>query len=114
MTLMDDLSLVFGALSDPTRRAILARLAEGEATVADLARPFSISLPAISRHVKVLETAGLIKQRVAAQTRPCRVEGEALKRAAEYVEMFRPFWDERFDRLANYLEHIQSQDQEHE
>jgi DNA-binding transcriptional ArsR family regulator len=111
---MDELSLVFGALADPTRRAILARLAQGEATVAELARPFSISLPAVSKHLKVLEAAGLLKQRVVAQTRPCRVEGEPLKRAAEYVEMFRPFWDERFDSLAVYLEQLQTQDQEHE
>lgn len=111
---MDELSLVFGALADPTRRAILARLIQGEATVAELAKPFSISLPAVSKHLKVLETAGLLKQRVVAQTRPCRVEGEPLKRAAEYVEMFRPFWDERFDRLADYLEQIKAQDQEHE
>ncbi|HLK14768.1 MAG TPA: metalloregulator ArsR/SmtB family transcription factor [Fimbriimonadaceae bacterium] len=111
---MDQLSLVFGALSDPTRRAILARLAQGETTVAELAKPFSISLPAISKHLKVLEAAGLLKQRVVAQTRPCRVEGEPLKRAAEYVEAFRPFWDERFDRLAGYLEHLRSEDQAHE
>ena len=111
---MDQLSLVFGALSDPTRRAILARLIQGEATVAELARPFSISLPAVSKHLKVLEGAGLLKQRVVAQTRPCRVEGEALKRAAEFVEMFRPFWEERFDRLAGYLEQLTAQDQEHE
>ena len=108
---MDELSLVFGALSDPTRRAILARLTQGEATVAELAKPFSISLPAVSKHLKVLEAAGLLKQRVVAQTRPCRVEGEPLKRAADYVEMFRPFWEDRFDRLANYLEELKAQDQ---
>jgi len=110
---MDELSLVFGALSDPTRRAILARLTQGEATVAELAKPFSISLPAVSKHLKVLEEAGLLKQRVVAQTRPCRVDGEPLKRAAEYVEMFRPFWDERFDSLAGYLEQLKGQDQQH-
>src|SRR5271154_260277 len=110
---MDELSLVFGALADPTRRAILARLTQGETTVAELARPFSISLPAVSKHLRVLEEAGLLKQRVVAQTRPCRVEGEPLKRAAEYVEMFRPFWDERFDRLAGYLKQLKLQDQEH-
>lgn len=109
---MDELSLVFGALSDPTRRAILSRLTEGEATVAELARPFSISLPAVSKHLRVLEEAGLLKQRVAAQTRPCRVEGEPLKRAAEYVEMFRPFWEERFDRLAGYLGQLREQEHE--
>lgn len=110
---MDELSLVFGALADPTRRAILARLTEGEATVAELARPFSISLPAVSKHLKVLEAAGLLKQRVVAQTRPCRVEGDPLKRAAAYVDMFRPFWEERLDGLAGYLEKIQAQDQEY-
>jgi DNA-binding transcriptional ArsR family regulator len=111
---MDELSLIFGALADPTRRAILARLTRGEATVAELARPFSISLPAVSKHLKVLEAAGLLKQRVVAQTRPCRVEGEPLKRAADYVELFRPFWEDRFDRLAGYLEELKGQDQEHE
>ena len=111
---MDELSLVFSALSDPTRRAILGRLTQGEATVAELARPFSISLPAVSKHLKVLEQAGLLKQRVVAQTRPCRVEGEPLKRAAEYVEMFRPFWEDRFDQLAGYLDQLQAKDQEHE
>jgi DNA-binding transcriptional ArsR family regulator len=111
---MDKLSLVFGALADPTRRAILARLTEGEATVAELARPFSISLPAVSKHLKVLEAAGLLKQRVVAQTRPCRVDAEPLKRVAEYVEAFRPFWDDRFDRLTGYLEQLKAQDQEHE
>lgn len=111
---MDDLSLVFGALADPTRRAILTRLAQGEATVAELAKPFSISLPAVSKHLKVLENAGLLKQRVVAQTRPCRVDGEPLKRAAAYVDLFRPFWDDRFDKLANYLEDLKAQDQEHE
>src|SRR5208282_5631005 len=108
---MDELSLVFGALSDPTRRAILAHLAQGEATVAELAKPFSISLPAVSKHLKVLEAAGLLKQRVVAQTRPCRVEGEPLKRVADYVENFRPFWEARFDRLAGYLEELKGQDQ---
>src|SRR5271154_6195066 len=111
---MDELSLVFGALSDPTRRAILARLAQGETTVSELAKPFSISLPAVSKHLKVLESAGLLKQRVVAQTRPCRVEGEALKRAAAYVEVFRPIWEDRFDRLAGYLEELKGQNQEHE
>src|SRR5580658_1807409 len=111
---MDELSIVFGALADPTRRAILARLTQGEATVAELARPFSISLPAVSKHLKVLEAAGLLKQRVVAQTRPCRVEGEPLKRAADYVEIFRPFWEDRFDRLAGYLEQLQAQDQKNE
>ena len=111
---MDELSLVFGALSDPTRRAILARLMQGETTVAELAKPFSISLPAVSKHLKVLEAAGLVKQRVVAQTRPCRVEAKPLRQAAEYVEMFRPFWEDRFDQLDSYLEQLQAQPKEHE
>lgn len=111
---MDELSLVFGALADPSRRAILARLTEGETSVAELAKPFSISLQAVSKHLKVLEAAGLVKQRVAAQKRPCRVEAEPLKRASEYMEMFRPFWDERFDRLAGYLTQVQSEENRHE
>jgi len=106
--------LVFSALADPTRRAILARLIQGEATVAELAKPFSISLPAVSRHLKLLEEAGLLKQRIVAQTRPCRVEGEPLKRVAAYVEMFRPFWEDRFDNLSGYLEQLKALDQEHE
>lgn len=111
---MDDLSSVFGALADPTRRAILARLAQGETTVAELAKPFPMSLPAVSKHLRVLEKAGLVRQRVAAQTRPCRVDGEQLKRAADYIEMFRPFWEDRFDRLATYLDQIQTLNQENE
>jgi DNA-binding transcriptional ArsR family regulator len=111
---MDELSLVFGALADPTRRAILDRLILGEATVAELAKPFPMTLPAVSKHLRVLEAAGLIKQRVVAQTRPCRVDGESLKRAADYIEVFRSLWEERFDRLAEYLEQIQTKDQQHE
>lgn len=107
---MNELDLVFGALADPTRRAILDRLTQGEATVAELAGQFPISLPAVSKHLKVLETAGLVKQRVVAQTRPCRLEAETLKKAVAYFEMFRPLWEERFDRLAHYLEQIQAED----
>ena len=107
----DRLSNTFAALADPTRRAILSRLLTGECSVGELAEPFDMSMPAVSKHLRVLEAAGLLKQRVVAQTRPCRVEGEALKRAADYVEMFRPFWEDRFDRLANYLEELKAQDQ---
>src|SRR5580692_6338894 len=99
---MDDLTRIFGALADPTRRAILARLIQGEATVRELAEPFAMSMPAVSKHVKVLETAGLLSQRVAAQTRPCRVNAEKVKLAADYVEMFRPYWESRFDQLERY------------
>ncbi|MEP6755048.1 MAG: metalloregulator ArsR/SmtB family transcription factor [Chthonomonadales bacterium] len=106
---MNQLDLVFGALADPTRRAILDRLTLGEATVAELAKRFPISLPAVSKHIKVLETAGLLKQRVVAQTRPCRLDAESLKRAGDYFEMFRPQWEERFDQLSDYLEQLQAE-----
>ena len=93
----------FSALSDPTRRAILARLAEGEATVNELADPFEISLPAVSRHLKVLEKARLITREREAQWRRCRLAPEPLKDAAEWVERYRAFWDARFDRLEKLL-----------
>ncbi|MGE0737216.1 MAG: ArsR/SmtB family transcription factor [Alphaproteobacteria bacterium] len=99
----DPLTRVFGALADPTRRAILQRLSEGEATVQELARPFDISLPAVSRHLKVLEAAELIGRGRAAQWRPCRLTAAPLKQAAEWVEHYREFWDARFDALADYL-----------
>lgn len=111
---MDELSAIFGALADPTRRAILARLIQGEATVAELAKPFPMSLPGVSRHIKVLEEAGLVRQRVVAQTRPCRVKGETLKKAVDFIELFRPFWEERFDQLADYLAEIQTTTNPHE
>jgi DNA-binding transcriptional ArsR family regulator len=95
----DALSATFSALSDPTRRAILARLAAGEATVNELAEPFEISLPAISRHLKVLEKARLITRAREAQWRRCRLAPEPLKEAAEWVERYRAFWDARFDAL---------------
>ncbi len=101
---MDTLSPVFAALADPTRRAILARLAEGETVVGDLARPFDMSLPAISRHLKVLEKAGLIERRVEAQFRRCRLVPEGLKDAADWIEHYRDFWEGRFDQLAKFLE----------
>src|SRR5688500_18274646 len=105
----DTLSLTFSALADPTRRSILARLARGEASVTELAAPFRMSLPAISKHLKVLERAGLIARGREAQWRPCRLEPEALKTVADWVEEYREFWEERFDRLDAYLQEIQSQ-----
>ena len=100
----DQLSLTFAALADPTRRSILTRLAEGEATVNELAEPFPVSLPAISRHLKVLERAGLISRGRRAQLRPSRLQGEALRDVSEWVSDFRGFWEESFDRLDEYLQ----------
>jgi DNA-binding transcriptional ArsR family regulator len=99
----DALSATFSALSDPTRRAILARLAAGEATVNELAAPFDISLPAVSRHLKVLEKARLITREREAQWRRCRLAAEPLKEAAEWMERYRAFWDSRFDALAKFF-----------
>ncbi len=101
------LDLTFSALADPTRRAILARLATGEATVTELAKPFKISLPAISKHLKVLERAGLIVRSRAAQWRPCRLEPAALEGAAEWLEDYRVFWEGSLDRLDDHLRAIQ-------
>jgi DNA-binding transcriptional ArsR family regulator len=95
----DPLTATFSALADPTRRAILARLTQGEATVNDLASPFPISKQAVSQHLKVLERAGLITRSRSAQLRPSRLKGARLKDAADWLERYRPFWDERFDRL---------------
>ena len=104
----DQLSLTFAALADPTRRAIVARLAEeGEVTVNDLAEPFPISLQAVSRHLKVLERAGLITRGRTAQLRPSRLEGAPLRDAAEWLETYREIWEGRFDRLADRLREIQ-------
>lgn len=104
---IDQLSTVFSALADPTRRAILGRLTAGEATVNTLAEPFDISLPAISRHLKVLETAGLISRTRSAQSRPCRLEAAPLGDALDWLDEYREFWDGSFDRLAEHLDHIQ-------
>lgn len=101
---MDRLSDTFAALADPTRRAILARLARGETSVGDLAQPFDISAPAISRHLKVLERAGLVERRVDAQWRLCRLRGEPMREARDWLERYRAFWEESLDRLAEYLE----------
>ena len=103
---MDRLNETFAALADPTRRAIVMRLAEGEATVNELAAPLNISLPAISRHLKVLETAGLITRGRSAQLRPCRIEAGPLKEIADWVERYRGFWDQSFDRLDTYLSEL--------
>lgn len=97
----------FMALADPTRRAILARLARGAASVNELAGPFAISLPAVSKHLKVLERAGLISRGREAQYRPCRLEPEPLKAAADWIERYRQMWEERFDRLDDYLRELQ-------
>src|SRR3954453_24186092 len=99
----DRLSTIFAALADPTRRAILARLADGEATVTELAQPFAMSLPAVSRHLKVLEKAGLISKSRDAQWRPCRLEPERLRNVSEWIEPYRRLWDESLDRLDDYL-----------
>jgi DNA-binding transcriptional ArsR family regulator len=103
----DQLSSTFAALADPTRRAIMARLAEGEATVNELAEPFPITLQGVSKHLKVLERAGLIARGRSAQLRPSRLQGEALKQAADWLADYRGFWDETFDRLDEHLREIQ-------
>jgi DNA-binding transcriptional ArsR family regulator len=104
------LDATFAALADPTRRAIIARLAQGEATVLELAEPFDVSLPAISRHLKVLEQAGLIERSRDAQRRPCRLRGEALADVVQWAEHTRRAWEERFDRLDVYLEQMKRAD----
>ncbi|HYD08099.1 MAG TPA: metalloregulator ArsR/SmtB family transcription factor [Reyranella sp.] len=100
---MDALSRTFSALADPTRRAILARLANGDATVGELAEPFEMSLPAVSRHLKVLTAAGLIERSTEAQWRRCALRGEGLRVAADWIEFYRRFWEESFDRLDAFL-----------
>jgi DNA-binding transcriptional ArsR family regulator len=105
----DRLSSTFAALADPTRRAILARLALGETSVTELAEPFDITLPAVSKHLKVLERAGLITRGRAAQWRPCRIEPGALKDVNDWLERYRSLWEERLDRLEHYLGELQAQ-----
>lgn len=105
-----NLDATFAALADPTRRAILARLARGETTVQDLAEPFAMSLPAISKHLKVLERAGLISRSREAQWRPCRIEPRALKGVDDWLDHYRRFYDESFDRLDSYLKALQSKE----
>ncbi len=102
----DQLSTTFAALADPTRRAILARLAQGEASVTELAKPFDLSLPGVSKHLKVLQRAGLITQGRSAQWRPCRLEVGRLKEASEWVGEYQRFWDERFQRLDEVLQDL--------
>jgi DNA-binding transcriptional ArsR family regulator len=110
----DHLSAIFSALADPTRRAILARLTAGEASVTELAEPFEMSMPAISKHLKVLERAGLIARGREAQWRPCRLEAEPLKEAADWLESYRRFWEQSFDRLGEYLRELQSKEEQHD
>jgi DNA-binding transcriptional ArsR family regulator len=105
-----DLNATFAALADPTRRAILARLVSGEASVTDLASPFKMSLPAVSKHLKVLERAGLIARSREAQWRPCRLDAGPLKEASDWLEHYRRFWEESFDRLEEYLRDLQKRE----
>lgn len=109
-TASDPLSTTFQALADPTRRAILARLALGEASVSDLAEPFAISLPAVSRHLKVLEQAGLVSRTREAQWRPCQLNAGPLKDAAGWIDHYRRFWDASFERMDEYLAELQAKE----
>src|SRR5215475_1658617 len=109
----DRLNTTFAALADPTRRSILARLASGEASVMELAEPFAMSLPAISKHLKVLENAGLIARGREGQWRPCRLEAGPLKDAADWLEDYRQFWEQSFDRLEDYLDKLQRKEKRH-
>jgi DNA-binding transcriptional ArsR family regulator len=110
----DLLSSTFAALADPTRRAILSRLASGEASVTELAQPFAMSLPAVSKHLKVLERAGLIERGREAQWRPCRLQAKPLKEVDEWVERYRRYWEESFDRLDEYLTQLQEKEGEND
>lgn len=107
---VDSLSITFAALADPTRRAILARLASGETSVTELAAPFEISAPAVTKHLKVLEKAGLISRSRQAQWRPCHLEVAPLQEAAGFIEQYRQFWEQNFDRLDSYLQQLQAQE----
>lgn len=113
MSPSDHLSSTFAALADPTRRAILARLASGETSVTELAKPFKMSAPAITKHLKVLQRAGLITQGRQAQWRPCRLEAKPLREAAEWVEQYRRYWEQSLDRLDNYLQELQFKEKKH-
>ena len=110
---MDQLSATFAALADPTRRAILARLTEGPATVKELSEPFDISGPAISKHLRVLEKAGLITRGREAQWRPCRLEPAPLKEVADWAERYRAIWEQRLDRLETYLQELTAKEKKH-
>jgi DNA-binding transcriptional ArsR family regulator len=109
MDALDTISNTFSALADPTRRAILARLALGESSVTDLAAPFEMSMPAVSKHLRVLERAGLVERSRDAQFRPCRLRADPLQQAAGWLEQYRQFWEESFDRLDIYLQQLQSE-----
>jgi DNA-binding transcriptional ArsR family regulator len=109
----DHLSLTFAALADPTRRAILARLASGDTSVTELAEPFEMSLPAVTKHLKVLERAGLISRGREAQWRPCRLEAGPLKGVSDWLEHYRRFWEQSFDRLDEYLKVMQKRERQH-
>lgn len=106
---LDPLSQTFSALADPTRRAILARLSLGQASVKELAQPFQMSMPAVSKHLKVLERAGLVARGRDAQWRPCRLEAKPLQDAADWIEQYRRFWEQRLDRLEQYLRELQAE-----
>ena len=108
----DKLSSTFSALADPTRRAILARLASGEASVSELAKPMKMTMPAVTKHLKVLQRAGLIRQERRAQWRPCYLVAEPLKEASDWMEKYRKFWEESFDRLDEYLKVLQAKENE--
>ena len=110
---VDHLSTTFAALADPTRRAILARLASGECSVTELAEPFDMSMPAVSKHLRVLERAGLIARGRQAQWRPCRIEAAPLKDVAEWAERYRHIWERRLDRLDDYLQKLQAKEKTH-
>jgi DNA-binding transcriptional ArsR family regulator len=110
---MDPLSMTFAALADPTRRAILARLATGECSVTQLAEPFDMSMPAISKHLRVLERAGLIARSREAQRRPCRIEARPIKDVVDWAERYRAMWERRLDRLEDYLDALQEKETHH-
>ncbi len=109
----DQLSMTFAALADPTRRAILARVAQGETTVMELAAPFQLKLPTVSKHLKVLRRAGLVTQGRQAQWRPCRLEPAPLKDVADWVERYRERWEERMGQLSDYLQELQDKEEQH-
>jgi DNA-binding transcriptional ArsR family regulator len=113
MMVSDRLTATFAALADPTRRAILSRLADGEVSVTELAEPFRMTLPAVSKHLKVLQRAGLIEQGRRAQWRPCRLQAAPLKEVADWVERYRQQWEESFDRLEIYLKELQAKEKRH-
>src|SRR6186997_380301 len=110
---VDHLSSTFAALADPTRRAILARLSSGQCSVTELAEPFDMSLPAVSKHLRVLERAGLIARGREAQWRPCRLEARPLKQVADWAEQYRHVWEARLDRLDNYLQELKTKEKKH-